>query len=141
MSTPLTPTDQILTELTADPVPEPPKEEPKEEPKKKVRGRPFTKENAGAMARRGAPVKKARKDAREAMFRKLVSKVDLGDQLIRAINTDNEALMNILEKAVKMVGLHYDQSEEGKEQKLNVKSESEVKGRLEVTVTGLEDGV
>ena len=35
--------------------------------------------------------------------------------------------MNILEKAVKMVGLHYDQSEEGKEQKLSVKSENTIK--------------
>lgn len=115
-------------------------ETPVEPPKKKVRGRPFTKENAAEMGARGRNTRRLRKEARDKMFLTLVNKLDLGEELIKAIQRGDETLITVLDKAVKMVGLHYDQSEDAS-QNINVKSESSVKGKLEVSVKGLEDGV
>lgn len=115
-------------------------ETPVEPPKKKVRGRPFTKANAAEMGARGRNTRRLRKEARDKMFLTLVNKLDLGEELIKAIQRGDETLITVLDKAVKMVGLHYDQSEDAS-QNINVKSESSVKGKLEVSVKGLEDGV
>lgn len=116
-------------------------EQQEEQPKKKrVFGRPFTKENAAEMGARGRNTRKLRKEARDKMFLTLVQKLDLGEELIKAIQRGDETLISVLDKAVKMVGLHYDQSEDAS-QNINVKSESSVKGKLEVSVKGLDDGV
>lgn len=117
-----------------------PAENQVETPKKKVRGRPFTKANAAEMGARGRNTRRLRKEARDKMFLTLVNKLDLGEELIKAIQRGDETLITVLDKAVKMVGLHYDQSEDAS-QNINVKSESSVKGKLEVSVKGLEDGV
>lgn len=119
---------------------ETPAENQVETPKKKVRGRPFTKANAAEMGARGRNTRRLRKEARDKMFLTLVNKLDLGEELIKAIQRGDETLITVLDKAVKMVGLHYDQSEDSS-QNINVKSESSVKGKLEVSVKGLEDGV
>lgn len=101
-------------------------ETPVETPKKKVRGRPFTKENAAEMGARGRNTRRLRKEARDKMFLTLVNKLDLGEELIKAIQRGDETLITVLDKAVKMVGLHYDQSEEVS-QNIKVESKSDVK--------------
>mgnify|MGYP003419680798 CR=1 FL=1 len=98
------------------------------------------KENAAEMGARGRNTRRLRKEARDKMFLTLVNKLDLGEELIKAIQRGDETLITVLDKAVKMVGLHYDQSEDSS-QNINVKSESSVKGKLEVSVKGLDDGV
>lgn len=117
-------------------------EQPKEEekPKRPPRKGSFTKENAAMMARRAQVSRRNRKQYRDAMFRTLVEKLDLGEELVKAIQRGDETLVTVLEKAVKMVGLHFDQSDEYK-QNISVKADNNVKGTLEVTVKGLEDGV
>ena len=117
-------------------------EQPKEEdkPKRPPRRGSFTKENAAMMARRAQVSRRNRKQYRDAMFRTLVEKMDLGEELVKAIQRGDETLVTVLEKAVKMVGLHFDQSDEYK-QNISVKADNNVKGTLEVTVKGLEDGV
>lgn len=90
-------------------------ETPVETPKKRKlmpRGRPFTKANAAEMSARGKKVRKMRKEARDRIFLTLVNKLDLGEELIKAIERGDETLVTVIDKAVKMVGLHYDQSEE-----------------------------
>ena len=99
-----------------------------------------TKENAAMMARRAQVSRRNRKQYRDAMFRTLVEKMDLGEELVKAIQRGDETLVTVLEKAVKMVGLHFDQSDEYR-QNISVKADNNVKGTLEVTVKGLEDGV
>lgn len=102
-------------------------ESPVEPPKKKrVFGRPFTKENAAEMGARGRNTRKLRKEARDKMFLTLVQKLDLGEELIKAIQRGDETLITVLDKAVKMVGLHYDQSEDAS-QNIKVESKSDVK--------------
>lgn len=105
---------------------ETPVENQEETPKKKVRGRPFTKANAAEMGARGRNTRRLRKEARDKMFLTLVNKLDLGEELIKAIQRGDETLITVLDKAVKMVGLHYDQSDEVS-QNIKVESKSDVK--------------
>ena len=112
-------------------------EQPEEQPKKKrVFGRPFTKENAAEMGARGRNTRKLRKEARDKMFLTLVQKLDLGEELIKAIQRGDETLISVLDKAVKMVGLHYDQSEDAATNiKAEVKSDVKMKVAPALNIT------
>ena len=112
-------------------------ENPVEPPKKKrVFGRPFTKENAAEMGARGRNTRKLRKEARDKMFLTLVQKLDLGEELIKAIQRGDETLITVLDKAVKMVGLHYDQSEDAATNiKAEVKSDVKMKVAPALNIT------
>lgn len=108
---------------------ETPVENQVETPKKKVRGRPFTKANAAEMGARGRNTRRLRKEARDKMFITLVNKLDLGEELIKAIQRGDETLITVLDKAVKMVGLHYDQSEDAS-QNIKVDAKTDVKMKV-----------
>lgn len=112
-------------------------EHQEEQPKKKrVFGRPFTKENAAEMGARGRNTRKLRKEARDKMFLTLVQKLDLGEELIKAIQRGDETLISVLDKAVKMVGLHYDQSEDAATNiKAEVKSDVKMKVAPALNIT------
>lgn len=112
-------------------------EQQEEQPKKKrVFGRPFTKENAAEMGARGRNTRKLRKEARDKMFLTLVQKLDLGEELIKAIQRGDETLISVLDKAVKMVGLHYDQSEDAATNiKAEVKSDVKMKVAPALNIT------
>lgn len=111
----------------------PTEEQPK---KKRVFGRPFTKENAAEMGARGRNTRRLRKEARDKMFLTLVQKLDLGEELIKAIQRGDETLITVLDKAVKMVGLHYDQSEDAATNiKAEVKSDVKMKVAPALNIT------
>lgn len=112
-------------------------EQQEEQPKKKrVFGRPFTKENAAEMGARGRNTRKLRKEARDKMFLTLVQRLDLGEELIKAIQRGDETLISVLDKAVKMVGLHYDQSEDAATNiKAEVKSDVKMKVAPALNIT------
>lgn len=101
--------------------------------KKKPRGRPITSENAKQMAISAAKAKKIRKEARNEMLATLTTKLDLGDELVKAWQMCDEKQMNLIEKALRIVGLHHDQSPDAQAQKIaldakaNVKKDSTVK--------------
>lgn len=105
--------------------------------KKKPRGRPITSENAKQMAISAAKAKKLRKEARNQMLATLTTKLDLGDELVKAWQMSDEKQMNLIEKALRIVGLHHDQSPDAQAQKIaldakaNVKKDSTVKLILE----------
>jgi hypothetical protein len=101
-----------------------------EQPPKQVRGRPFTKENAKRMAISAAAAKKRRKDTRHRMLMALTSELDLGDELVKAFKAHDTEQIALIEKAIRMIGLHYDQSDEGKTQNLNVDSKAEVRSNV-----------
>lgn len=116
---------------TAEPAPE---SAPK--PRKKVPGRPFTKENAKEFALSAAQAKRRRKEARMKMLGALTSKLDLGEELVNAMLSKDEQYLAMIEKATRLVGLQYDQSEEGRLQNLKVDSNvnAKVDNTLHVTI-------
>lgn len=105
-----------------------------EQPPKQVRGRPFTKENAKRMAISAAAAKKRRKDTRHRMLMALTSELDLGDELVKAFKAHDTEQIALIEKAIRMIGLHYDQSEEGKTQNLNVDSKADIKSKNDTSI-------
>lgn len=108
-----------------------------EKPKKKLPGIPFTSETAKALKAKADAAKAMRKKVRAEMLATLCSKADLGIELLKAMKAGDEKKMNAIEKAIKIVGLHFDQSEESVT-KLDVKSDNKVDGSLKITVTGLD---
>jgi hypothetical protein len=121
---------------------ETPASAPETAPKpKKVIGRPITKENAKQYQLSAAQAKKRRKEARQRMLAALTDDLDLREELLKAMKQKDEQYLNMIEKATKLVGLQWEQSDEGREQRLNVKADtrSDVKtsGKLEIEVKGL----
>lgn len=105
-----------------------------EKPKKKLPGVPFTSETAKALKAKADAAKAMRKKIRAEMLATLCTKADLGLELYKAMKAGDEKAMNAIEKAIKIVGLHFDQSEESVT-KLDVKSDNKVStsGTLNIT--------
>lgn len=97
------------------------------EPVKQLRGRPITKENAKAMALSAARAKRQRKQARLEMLNAMCTRLNLGDELVAAIKQNDDVKIAIVEKALRIVGLTHDQSEQAIAQKMEIKSEANVK--------------
>lgn len=113
-------------------------EEQKEaKPKKKPRGRPFTTESARACKHLADAAKARRKQVRAEMLETLCTKANLGEELFAAMKAGDEKRMNAIEKAIRIVGLHFDQGEEAI-QRLDVKSDNKVDTKLQINVTGLD---
>lgn len=108
-----------------------------EKPKKKLPGIPFTSETAKALKAKADAAKAMRKKVRAEMLATLCNKADLGLELYKAMKNGDEKAMNAIEKAIKIVGLHFDQSEESVT-KVDLKSDNKVDAKLNVSVTGLD---
>lgn len=105
-----------------------------EKPKKKLPGIPFTSETAKALKAKADAAKAMRKKIRAEMLATLCTKADLGMELYKAMKNGDEKAMNAIEKAIKIVGLHFDQSEESVT-KVDLKSDNKVStsGTLNIT--------
>ena len=105
-----------------------------EKPKKKLPGIPFTSETAKALKAKADAAKAMRKKVRAEMLATLCTKADLGLELYKAMKNGDEKAMNAIEKAIKIVGLHFDQSEESVT-KVDLKSDNKVStsGTLNIT--------
>ena len=103
-------------------------------PKRKSNGRPFTKENAKAMQLSAAKAKKMRKEARAKMLQAMCTSLDLGKELVDAIKKNDLTKISIVDKALHIVGLQHDQSEDAIAQKisLNAKTDANVNARVEL---------
>lgn len=131
-------TEQELPENIADaPEIEPPSaQEPAKKPKKVI-GRPITKETAKQYQLSAAKAKRLRKEARAQMLQAMCTKLNLGDELVKAFLNNDDRRINIVEKALRIVGLTHDQSSDAIAQKIsldakaNVKKDSTVKLILE----------
>lgn len=110
-------------------------------PRRRGPGRPITKENAKQYALSAAKAKKMRKEARAQMLQAMCTRLDLGDQLIDAINKNDLTKMTIVEKALVIVGLTHNQSSEAAAQKVQVdaKTDNKVSGNVNITIKGLDD--
>ena len=110
-------------------------------PPRKSPGRPFTKDNAKQMAISAAKAKKMRKEARNRMLATLTTELDLGEELVKAWKHCDDKQMALIEKALRIVGLHHDQSPDAQAQKisLDAKTDNKVYGNVNITVKGLDD--
>lgn len=104
---------------------------------KKVIGRPITKENCRQYQLSAAKAKRLRKEARDKLLHGLVAEdIDMVAELKKAIRENDETKIAILEKAIKLVGLSYDQADENRIQNLNIKQSATVNtdNTLHVTI-------
>lgn len=100
----------------------------------KVRGRPITKETAKAMQMSSTRAKKARKEARLKMLAALTERLDLGEELYKAMAARDSDYLNMIERATKLVGLQHDQSPEAIAQKLEVKADATVTPKRDIVI-------
>jgi len=97
---------------------------------KRVIGKPITKETARQYQLSSTRSKRLRREARQKMLEALTTELDLGEELKKAMNAHDETYLKMIVTAVQLVGCHYDQSDEGKEQRFNVKSDSTVDAKV-----------
>ena len=90
-------------------------------------GVPFTAERARECAYTSIQARARRKQVRMEMLKKLTTDLNLGEEMVKAFKAHDEAQMALIEKALRIVGLTHDQSDEGKVQKLDVKSDVSAK--------------
>lgn len=109
---------------------------------KRVIGKPITKETARQYQLSSTRSKRLRREARQKMLEALTTELDLGEELKKAMKARDESYLKMIVTAVQLVGCHYDQSDEGKEQRFNVKADTTLKGKmdnkLEVVITETE---
>ena len=121
-------TENFVDEVeTVDSVQDPASAQETAQKPKKVIGRPITKETAKQYQLSAAAAKKRRKEARQRMLAALTDDLDLRQELLKAMKQKDEQYLNMIEKATKLVGLQWEQSDEGREQRLNVKSDNTLK--------------
>lgn len=111
--------------------------EKSEKPKKRMpNGRLITKETARQYQISAARAKRLRKEARMKMLAALTTNLDLGEELLKAMRKRDEAYLSMIEKATRLTGLQWEQSDEGREQRLHVNSKSEVEhsGKVETSL-------
>lgn len=120
----------VETVETVDSVQDPASAQETAQKPKKVIGRPITKETAKQYQLSASAAKKRRKEARQKMLAALTDDLDLRQELLTALNTRDEQYLNMIEKATKLVGLQWEQSDEGREQRFNLKSEANVNAKV-----------
>jgi len=94
---------------------------------KKLRGRPITKETARAYQMSSTQAKRARRETRNKMLAALTHELDMGAELLKALKTKDEQYLGMIIAATKLTGLQWEQSDEGREQRFNVKSDNTLK--------------
>lgn len=101
---------------------------------KKVIGRPITKETAKQYQLSAARAKSLRKQARARMLSALTERLDLGDELLKAMKGKDDKYLSMIERATRLVGLQHDQSPEAIAQKLEVKSDTTVAQKRDIVI-------
>lgn len=125
-------TENIMDELET--VEEAPESNSEPAAKKKVNGRLITSENARAYQMSSAAARKRRRETRHLLLNALTTKLNLGDELVKAVTERDEQYLGIIMSAAKLVGLEYNQSDEARIQNLKVDSNvnAKVDNRLEL---------
>lgn len=97
---------------------------------RKPRGRPITPETARAYQMSSTQAKRARKEARMKMLAALTHRLDLGEELYKAMAQKDSEYLQMIEKATALVGLQWSQSDEGREQRLHVDTKADVNAKV-----------
>lgn len=101
---------------------------------KKVRGRPITKDTARAMQLSSTQAKRRRKEARLKMLAALTERLDMGEELYKAMASKDSDYLDMIERATKLVGLQHDQSQEALAQKLEIKADTTVTPKRDIVI-------
>lgn len=97
---------------------------------KKLRGRPITKETARAYQMSSTQAKRARRETRNKMLAALTHELDMGAELLKALKQKDEQYLGMIIAATKLTGLQWEQSDEGREQRFNLKADSTVDAKV-----------
>lgn len=100
---------------------------------KKLPGRPFTSATAKIAAISAAKAKHLRKEARNNILAKLTSSIDLGDEVLKALKSHDDAYLAMIEKSVRLIGAHFDQSEDSI-QNIKVNAKTDTKAKVDSTI-------
>lgn len=94
---------------------------------KKPRGIPFTPLTAKQAQKAAARARTIRKQVRAQMLDTLVENMDFGDEMLKAIRSGDAVRIDIIAKALTVVGLTHNQSEDAVQNvKVDSKSDSKV---------------
>lgn len=104
---------------------------------KKLPGRPFTSESSKAVQAKANAAKRIRREMRQKMLMAMVN-AGLENYFEKALKTNDDKLMTIVEKASKLIGADFGASEEAV-QRVDAKVDAKTQGKLEVVVKGLGD--
>lgn len=102
--------------------------------KGKPRGIPFNSETGKAHSKLAVNAKALRKKVRKEMLDTLVTELNLGEELVKAIKSNAKTKMDLLEKAIDIVGLKYAQSPEVLEQRMHIDTKSDIKAKVDNTL-------
>lgn len=97
----------------------------------------FTPLNAKQAQEASVRARNLRKQMRAQLLDAAIQDAKIGDLFVKAIKTKDADLMKLVETGLKIVGLTHDQSEEAAAQKIDLKSDNKVDGKVEISVTGL----
>ena len=98
---------------------------------------PFTAMNAKQAQEASVKARNLRKAMRAQLLDAAINDAKVGELFVKAFKTRDMELMKLVETGMKLVGLTHDQSEDAAAQKIDLKSDNKVDGKVEVSVTGL----
>lgn len=110
---------------------------PPRSPKSGALLKPFTTLTAKQAQEASVRARNLRKQVRADMLNKVVSNYDFGEELTKALKKGDLDKVTLLKEAMRLIGLQHDQSEEAAAQKIDLKSDNKVDGKVEISVTGL----
>ena len=110
---------------------------PPRSPKSGALLKPFTTLTAKQAQEASVRARNLRKQVRADMLNKGVSNYDFGEELTTALKKGDLDKVTLLKEAMRLIGLQHDQSEEAAAQKIDLKSDNKVDGKVEISVTGL----
>ena len=80
--------------------------------KKNTRPQAFTPLNARQAQEASVRARNLRKQVRAEMLNKVVQNYDFGEELMKALKKGDTKKVELLQTAMRLIGLHYDQSED-----------------------------
>lgn len=98
---------------------------------------PFTVMNAKQAQEASVKARNLRKAMRAQLLDAAINDAKVGELFVKAFKTRDMELMKLVETGMKLVGLTHDQSEDAAAQKIDLKSDNKVDGKVEISVTGL----
>ena len=78
-----------------------------------------------------------RKQVRAQMLDTLVNNMDFGNEMLKALKTGDNDRIELIESALRIVGLTHNQSEDAV-QRVDAKLDAKTNGKVEVVVSGLD---
>lgn len=110
---------------------------PPRSPKSGALLKPFNTLTAKQAQEASVRARNLRKAMRAQLLDAAINDAKVGELFVKAFKTRDTELMKLVETGMKIVGLTHDQSEDAAAQKIDLKSDNKVDGKVEISVTGL----